>query len=259
MQRPRLLAEVLAVLLVAVPSVSVAQPRHTVVLLGDSITLGVVSEPVGPPYADLVAEWLGEDYGVVRIGCGGAQTNDWLPSTSHLAFCAGEVPLPNFYYSLAFPLLPADVVTILLGTNDALGFDLTWPVPVPVEEFVANMDELIGALLADGAQHVILLTAPRFFGGDEATQARLADYANAIPVFCDDISVHCGPDLHALLDLEDFAENDIHPNASGHAKIAEELVDRIVMVVPEPSANALALTTLLGVAVLGRRSPRCDV
>ena len=52
----------------------------TLLLLGDSITKGIVSEPSGPSFAELIGLWLEEDYGqfpVANAGCGGTSSLDW--------------------------------------------------------------------------------------------------------------------------------------------------------------------------------------
>ncbi len=197
----------------------------SIVLLGNSITRGAVSAPIGPSYDELLAL----EYNVTNLGRGGATTRDWDPAGT---FLYPDVPLH----------LPA-VVTILLGTNDATGF--FEPSPVEPDEYAERMAELVAALLADGAERVILLTAPQNFAAFLNFEAhrRLRGYRLAVGSLCEPPgdNIDCGPDLHALMGPEDFAEGtDVHPNAQGHAFIAEQLA----IVIPEPAAPIVALLVL---------------
>ena len=44
-----------------------------VLMIGDSITYGIVSASVGPDYDSLVSASIGTDYEVERLGCGGGR------------------------------------------------------------------------------------------------------------------------------------------------------------------------------------------
>ena len=70
--------------------------------------------------------------------------------------------------------------------------------------------------------------------------AAVTGYREEIGVICGDtFGVTCGPNLHELLDPTlDFEAGDIHPNTSGHAKIAAALAESI-LAVPEPSTGLL--------------------
>lgn len=180
-------------------------------LIGDSITAGTVSEPIGPSYAELV--------GGVNRGVSGQSTRDWLPGLS------------------LFDALPAAyTVTLLLGTNDASGF--LEPGPVPVEEYEANLRSIIAALYEHGTLRVIVMTPPRNFAAwDNAAPDRLRGYRQAVLWLCSEGVAECGPDVHELLGPEHFAVGDVHPNGAGHALIAEAL--------PEPDSGLLFAVALL--------------
>src|SRR5262245_2974066 len=86
-----------------------------VVLLGDSITEGYVSAPVGPAFATLLADSLGTGFEVVNLGCAGASSLDWSPGAASSPCGALPPELPNVYAARAAPSLPADLVVVLLG------------------------------------------------------------------------------------------------------------------------------------------------
>jgi len=238
-------------LAIALPGVGAATP-YSVVLLGDSITQGISSEPTGPSYASLLSDSLGAGFDVIDIGCGGASSRDWSPS-SGISVCVGlpDPNLPaNLYQALAVPSLPADLVVILLGTNDALGaFE---PAPLTAAEYHAAMQELVTQLLVDGAGEVMLATPPPNFVSTAAA-SMLVEYAAEIAALCGapGDAVLCGPDILHLLQPEDFGAGQIHPNASGHAKIADAMDASIVAAIPEPGTGAL-----LGVGLLALASAR---
>jgi len=216
---------ILAVALATAPEA--AEGSQHVLLIGDSITWGMVSGEPGPPYAEVLAELLGPGYEVIDAGCGGATSLDWTLSQPDV-ICGGVGVLEGgLYEERARPYLPVDIATVLLGTNDAVGF--FEPVPIEVPVYAAAMNEIVWNLLADRARWVILMTAPDHDWADPAAVARLAGYRDEIRALCaSHPRVVCGPDLYELLDLElDFAPGDVHPNATGHARIASELARTI--------------------------------
>ena len=69
------------------------------------------------------------------------------------------------------------------------------------------------------------------------------------------VGVLCGPDLQLLLDADlDFQPGDIHPNAAGHAKIADALYQK-VLAIPEPATGSLLAIGLIALSA-GRRYGR---
>jgi len=159
---------------------------------------------------------LGEDYEVVNIGVGGASSLDWTLSTPSYLTPGGWIPEPLFDY-FAVPELPADIVTILLGTNDATGF--FEPEPVPPQEYKSAIEEIIANLFDQGAGDIILMTPPEI--ANWGALVRLAAYGEHIVDIClADEDVHLGPDLFDLLSLGLHFDNNVHPNGEGHAEIA---------------------------------------
>jgi lysophospholipase L1-like esterase len=148
-------------------------------------------------------------------------------------------------------------VTVLLGTNDALGyFELE---PTPPEIYRTAIGELAANLLADGAGRVLLLTPTPLFEYPDL-EALLQGYREAIFELCGapGDALLCGPDAWALLGRDDFAAGDVHPNAFGHAKLAAALHDAVLEAVPEPGSALLLASGLAALAARhrGRTSRR---
>ena len=224
-----------------------AAPIRTL-LLGDSITFGIVSGAAGPAYADILSADLAGTHDVVNASLSGSSAFYWAPNTPCPGVCSSA---DNVFDELATPELPADIVTLLLGTNDALGFFLD--APTPLGDFEDLMREIVDGLFSGGASNVILM-APPAANVAPTPATLLVGYREEIGLICGDtFGVTCGPNLHELLDPAlDFEAGDIHPNVAGHAKIAAALADAILSI-PEPGTGLLVG---LGLATLWIRCPR---
>jgi len=108
-------ALVIVLALVALPGRTLAR----VLLIGDSITEGTVSGTPGSPYAAVVATDLGPEFDVLNLGCGGASSFDWRPDTG-VTICGGL--FIDLWAQRVLPNVPAEIATVMLGTNDATGF-----------------------------------------------------------------------------------------------------------------------------------------
>jgi hypothetical protein len=91
--------------------------------------------------------------------------------------------------------------------------------------------------------------------------ARLEGYRTAIFDLCGyspEDPIRCGPDLlHDMDPRLDFNANDgVHPNAQGHAKIASLLLGSGALTIPEPATSLLVMTGLCGIAYRQRRNAR---
>lgn len=198
-----------------------------VVLIGDSITHGVVAGG-GPPFAERLAGRLGEGYEVVNLGCGGTTSLDWRPGAAPAPGCSAERAL---YVERAAPALPARIAVVLLGTNDALGFRA--PFPTPPEAYRRALHELVAALREDGAGTVLLMTPPppppAAMGATPWMLRNLHRYRKQVIALCGSApGAARGPDLFVRLEPRIHLEGgDVHPNALGHEAIAEALAARI--------------------------------
>jgi lysophospholipase L1-like esterase len=223
----------------------------SVVLLGDSITNGSLSAPLGPSYEALLVDSLGAGFQISNIACGGSSSLDWTRSRGD-AICGSSFVLPNLYEGRALQELPAELVTILLGTNDAIGF--FEPAPIEPSAYRSAIEELVLDLQDDGAGRILLMTPPPNPAFSHLA-GLLGAYRDEILALCaaPGDAVLCGPDVFTLLTPEDFASGNSHPNAYGHAKIAAALHDAILAAVPEPGAGALFASGLAALAL--RRAP----
>jgi len=196
-----------------------------VLLLGNSITRGRVRPAYsGRAFAEVLPELLGEDYEVVNIGVGGASSLDWTLTTPSYLTPGGWIPEGLFEY-FAVPELPADIVVILLGTNDATGY--FEPEPVPPREYRSAIEEIIANLFDQGAGDIILLTPPQI--ANWGALVRLAAYGDYIIDICSDTeNVHLGADLFDLLSLSLHFNDNVHPNGEGHEEIAYALYEAIL-------------------------------
>jgi len=197
-------------------------PATRVILVGDSITRGSVRGG-GASFAEGLADLLGSGYELVNAGCAGSSALDWTLSRPS-RHCGGEGRVEaNLFASKLESELPAPLVTLMLGTNDALAFHE--PVPTPPDLYEQAMREIIHEALERGAGEIILMTPPPNPRSDEVLRERLAAYRDRTLAICGQSDrVRCGPDVFELLDAElHFEGPNAHPNATGHRAIAEAL------------------------------------
>ena len=250
-------------------------------MIGDSLsTKGdrhISGETKGLSFAERLERDLGDDFEFINVACPGTTALNWSLSQPG-ALCPFHPwdAFPNgILRDRALPQLPVDVATVLLGTNDAVRrSDSGYVSP---EDFGRVIDEIVDALLEGGAKTVVLI-APPDIDTPEA-HGRIRAYRDQVIARCGTSEQRvCGPDLFALLDLNthfaagddplrpgyDPTQADIHPNAQGHARMAEAVGETLRQVRASQqrfdatwvAALVLALGLLaFGVAKRLRRDP----
>lgn len=211
--RRRALPLLLGALVAAAACASGCRRPVQVLLVGDSITAGVVGGAGGAPFAERLGTLLGDDYVLLNIAEGGSSANDWASPR-----LADRIPAPA-----------PRIASILLGTNDAMGF--LEESRLSADAYERALGDLIERLIARGVERVVLMTPPR---GRLDTLPLVAGYRRRIFRLCTTRpEVLCGPDVFSLLDRQlDFGllegpGRDVHPNGRGHEKIAVALADAI--------------------------------
>jgi lysophospholipase L1-like esterase len=202
----------------------------SVLLLGDSHVAGAMGE--GTPadalaFSEVLRQELGEGYRVTAAGCPGSSVRDWTVNTVGW-FCAAG----GAYPALGRPQLPADIVVVLLGSNDAVGYLET--TPLEPDEYARLMAQLLDSIAADGGREILLVGPPPApFPRARATPpARLRGYTEALRALAAERPhVHMGPALLELLNREDhFRSTQIHMNAEGHRAVGEALARHVAAV-----------------------------
>ena len=207
------------------PPPSAASAAVTVLAIGDSITHGEMSGAVAAgdrPYLRVADDLLADgEFRIVELGCSGSSSLDWIPGAPG-GLCPGLPLAGPLYDSRVRPNLPAEIATLMLGTNDAQGFLESRP--VRPKEYQTALGEVVDQLFADGVGQVVLMTPPPQPCANFAVRLRLRAYRNAVSQLCTTRpSVVCGPNVHDLLGPSDFDGCDVHPNAAGHRKIGQAL------------------------------------
>ena len=208
----------------------------------------------GASFAEVLTDQLGPGFDVRTRGCGGSSSLDWTLSNRG-GLCGGVGFFPRgLYGSLARPLLPADVVVLMLGTNDAIGF--FEPMPVERDVYSAAMQEIVSNVLAHGGSQVALMIPPMHPSSADAN-VRLMGYRQALLEICRaEDQATCGPDLSSLLGSQDFSRGNLHPNAMGHFRIGEALAPVVrSLAVPEPTTRVLLLMCACAWRIVRRKEP----
>lgn len=192
--------------------------------IGDSITWGAGSGAGFDPqihsfFAILDADPSLDNHELHNFGCGGASTYDWVDYASITTCGNSAFDLLEILYD---PNKPFFYTYVILGTNDSVGFFNPSGI-VTKAEYKANLISLVNRIA--GSSFYISLVTPPPHPTDPVINARLSEYVDAINEVCQEVPVpydlKCGViDLFHPLDASDFT-NDIHPNAQGHAKIAD--------------------------------------
>jgi lysophospholipase L1-like esterase len=209
---------VAAVLLLVGVTTALWTTRTRLVVLGDSHVKGPQSRPQGSSFVEVLREELGWRYEVVAAGCPGSTTRDWTQDGPTLG-CS----MQNAYPELAQPRLPAEIVVILLGTNDAVGYLEERPLTPQV--YAQAMQKLVRRVQRDGGQRILLLGPPPNPLLRKRGLQRLRQYPKALAELAEkEPDVYMGPDLQEFINFEEhFGGRRIHMNGVGHRLIGERL------------------------------------
>ena len=82
-----MLAAACGLCLLLLASAAGAAPIRTL-LVGDSITFGVVSDPIGPSFAETLASDLAATHDVVNVGVRGSSAFYWAPGMPCPEICS---------------------------------------------------------------------------------------------------------------------------------------------------------------------------
>jgi lysophospholipase L1-like esterase len=173
-----------------------------IVAVGDSITAG----SAGVGWAHLLAQALPE-HEFENVAVHGTFAIGWRP----------DKPGSQWHKRLR-QALPADVVTVMLGTNDAA-------MPVMPTHYEQAMRAIVDGLLAEGVRCVWLLTPPPSLGPGAAREPWLRLYRERLAKLAGERrEPRAGSvgliGIHDALDAGHLEPDGIHPNARGHAEIA---------------------------------------
>ncbi len=219
-----LFRRVLILLWCCAAAVRADDARAVIVTLGDSITKGVrtgvtAEETFAARLQVLLKEEADIDAEVVNVGIGGERTDQAL------------VRLEKDVLAKR----PA-IVTVMYGTNDSYvdkGKDAS---RITVDEYTANLRELVKRLRAAGVKPV-LMTEPRWGeqaspnGVGEHPNVRLEKYVEACRAVAKesetplvDNYAHWSEAVEKGTDLGAWTTDQCHPNAKGHAEIARTML-----------------------------------
>jgi lysophospholipase L1-like esterase len=181
-----------------------------VACIGNSITQGAtLSNPGRDAYPALLDTLLGVDYEVNNYGVGG-----------RVMLKNGDYPFwnePAFTDALAFD---PDIITIMLGTNDSK----PWNWDYYQDEYVPDYIDMIRTFCAlDNNPRFLLAYPPPAFSNLGSIRDSVI-YHHIIPRI-DSVAAATGTEIvdfyHAMMTDSDMFPDGIHPNVSGHEKIAE--------------------------------------
>lgn len=186
-------------------------PPVTWVLIGDSITQGVVHTHGRRAYAEHFAERVRGELG--RLG-------DAVVNSSASGSTSEDL-LPEFHWRVG--RFGPDVVLVMFGTNDAAeGLDGLRGYRYRIDQIVQRSRD-VGAL-------VVLQTPPPVQPGDTRDPEVVAAYAQAVRSVADDLGTLL-VDHHARWTAEALArgtdewyDDAFHPNAAGHVELARTLL-----------------------------------
>jgi lysophospholipase L1-like esterase len=198
------------------------QRHFTIVTLGDSITKGVRGGvTAGQTFASVIEQRLTEDrrsVDVINVGIGGERTDQALRRLNRVL---SHKP---------------DIVTVMYGTNDSYVDKGKTASRITVDEYRANLNQIVSQLLRRGIQPV-LMTEPRWSdkagqnGIGESPNVKLEPFVQA----CREVAQQWRVPLvdHFAnwttaredgVDLHTWTTDGCHPNVDGHVKLADAML-----------------------------------
>lgn len=172
---------------------------------GDSITHGCLHTGTERSYVELVNEVIRRERGrltdvLINTAVSGARTSDLLDA---FEFYAGR--------------FDADVVLVMYGTNDAKdGLD-------GLETYERNLREIVERFERSGAQ--VVLQVPPTIRAIPAGREHIAHYRDVVRKLAAEKGlVLVDHDAAWPEDFDHLQADDFHPNAAGHALMADTLV-----------------------------------
>ena len=183
-----------------------------VACVGDSITFGHGTEPREERnYPRLLQSLLGEGWQVENFGVSGS-----------IAQSVGDLPYvstPEYLDSLRFN---ADVLVLMLGTNDSKSHNWTTP-----DTFRADYEALIGDYLEVNPDMQILLCtcAVVFDNGYDIQESRVSIQNNLVRTIAEEQGYSL-VDVHTLtMEHPEWFPDGVHPNNDGAAAIAQAVAN----------------------------------
>lgn len=199
-----------------------AHSEKKILLIGDSITFGQYSGDVASSWADIITEHYKGKYTIINAGLSGSSSYDWTTSNPSV-WMEPYSKQGSIFNERALSNLPADVVFVMLGTNDSVGF--MKPYPTSPIGFSLNMHELFVNLVKNGAKKIVVMLPPKRFYDVEDVDIRLLKYQKSILGYRHSFSeIVIGPNFYELMTPNHFEGIDVHPNKLGYEFMANEII-----------------------------------
>jgi len=190
-----------------------------VICIGDSITYGqgVLTTRDTDTYPVILAELLGEEYQTYNFGL----SNRTLLST-------GNMPYINENFATESLNVDADIVIIMLGTNDTK--PMNWNAEQYTRDYITFIQNYQNM---DSSPEVYIMFPPRVFLKDkDSGNCNNTTLTEGVIPAIGQIAEYTGAkiiDLYSITqDHPEWFPDDLHPNADGNKAIAQEIYDTII-------------------------------
>lgn len=216
--------------------------KTSVVCIGDSITSGVGASRAAATYPGHLQRLLGDDYIVTNLGaCGAAMQR------------CSDLPYRRRVQWEAAQRVRADIVVVMLGTNDAR--PPNWDTPARALDYEADYRALVHAMRAGGtpAPEVYVAVPPPFYGPPGAAGAAVEAINSSVKAVVNDTFPALVPRIvrkmglstepirvydalgGSALSCPDLFPDGVHPNDDGYLVLARTVLQalRLEAVPPE--------------------------